>query len=198
MHSPRPFLRWTTGSFAIVWFVGMSTALAWVMADHLRPLKFASAAPDARLSQPSSKWTVKHVLVEGCTCSEAIAHYLCHRGPLPEAYEVVYVAQGNRQVPWTDQLSQAGFVVERRPGEQLSAQLGVEGGPSLLVVNPTGTVRYRGGYQNSRPREITDWAQIDPQNQPQDLLILSKLMKGQNVAPLPAFGCAVGLFVVTQ
>jgi len=82
---------------------------------------------------------------------------------------------------WEAQLKKSGFEVQHHDAEQVSAQLGVQGGPWLRLISPAGVVAYSGGYAPQRPRSSTDVC---------DLTLWQAVSHGQTVKPYPAFGCA--------
>ncbi len=145
-----------------------------------------------------------HLLVEGCGCSEAIAGHLCDRRPMKDVDEVVYVVAGNHHFDWVKKLNRDGFDVRVQTADEVRLALGTDAGPQLLIEDPTGAIRYRGGYQSTRPgARLNDASVIHPglnhpatgleTDTPQESEILCALRQGRDVDVYPAFGCAGAL-----
>lgn len=165
-----------------VWFTIISAILVLLMSAHALPI--ARGTID-RPPAVSHRWQLLHVLVAGCPCSDTIAEHLLNRGPADAADEIVLLAPGHRVPPWVVTLRERGFIVEPCTTDEIRARTGVVAGPWVTMIDPTGNVRYAGGYQPTRPG-ATD----DP---PDDLAILNALRTGTTTAAYPAFGCSAGV-----
>lgn len=168
----------------IAWAAVMSLVTAGLMTRHLVPLAQPSAAdPDwqarfgPRLAGPDrGTWTAVHILADGCPCSDRILTHLRARGPYPGVRErIVRVAEGAGSgftVP--------GFDCETVTPAELVAGYGVESVPMMVVLGPDGAPCYAGGY-TARKQGLDV----------RDRYVLSELLAGRAVSPLPVYGCPV-------
>ncbi|QJW96669.1 hypothetical protein [Frigoriglobus tundricola] len=179
-HASRTLSR----TVLVAWAAGMSLVTAGLMTRHWVPLAQPSAAdPDwrarfgPRVAGPNrGTWTAVHVLAEGCPCSDRILTHLRARGPHPGVRErLVRVAEG----PGAG-LTLPGFDCETVAPAELVAGYGVESVPMMLVLGPDGAPRYAGGY-TARKQGFDV----------RDRYILSELLAGRAVPPLPVYGCPV-------
>lgn len=173
--------------------------MAFFGAGHLQSLILISEdrglpAPVRAANPARPRWRMVHLLVEGCDCSAAIARHLCDRRPIAGVDEVVYVVGGNHHFDWVKNLAGLGFDVQVKDAGELRRLLGTDAGPQLLIEDPTGAIRYRGGYQSSRPGTGLNHPPIGSETDiPQEREILSALRQGGEVEAYPAFGCAGSL-----
>ncbi len=194
---------------SVVWLAASVVPLAYLSAAHLRAVKLMSNVPTlavAALTNPApengvdgktqggSRWKLVHLLVEGCSCSAAVAEHLCERLPLKDVEEVVYVVGGDHHFEWVNNLQRLGFDVRVQNAEELRLALGSDAGPQLLIADPTGAIRYRGGYQSTRPgTRLNHLATNMEADTPQECEILLALRQGRDVQAYPAFGCGGSL-----
>jgi len=177
-----------------LWFAASAVPLAYFSAAHGRALHLASRDRAVAVKPAESRWRMVHLLVEGCGCSASIARHLCERLPSRDADEVVYVVGGSHHFDWVKNLQRLGFDVRVKNADEVRIALGTDSGPQLLIEDSTGAIRYRGGYQSTRPgTQLNHHAQGDEADSPQELEILSALRQGRDVKAYPAFGCAGSL-----
>jgi hypothetical protein len=168
-----------------VWIAGISLAIVWTSAQHIRPIPRAF---QANQNPPESlQWVVEHILVEGCPCSAAMADHFVQRGLISFAghqlKERVWSVKGNITPDWIAKLSQSGFELKRESSAVVHMNTGVYGGPWLKVTNPQGQVVYSGGYMDQRPGTTQD--------KPLDVQIVTDLILNRTSNERPAFGCSV-------
>lgn len=121
---------------------------------------------------------VIHFLYGDCRCSAAVLDHLVERGPRAGHVErlVLIDAHGTEEA----RARAAGFHTEMLTAEEEMAKYGVEGAPSLVVTDRAGAIVYSGGYTTSKQSPLI-----------RDELVLAEIERGETVAPLPTFGCAV-------
>ncbi len=163
-------------SWFVVWTAVISIPMTLLAAKHWSSLP--PAAPPATEAQ-SAEWRAVHVLVSDCGCSRRLARHLEERGPSGSMKEEVVLIDADPviEVP----LRKAGWRVRVTSPSAAEVELGVEGGPFLLVFRPDGVPVYAGGH-GPAPGKPADW---------KDLQILSETILGHPVPPLTVFGCGV-------
>ncbi len=172
--------------FLAVWGLGASALMAALMAGHWVALPkperddprlkagLASLAIDLR----AARWRLNHILYAECGCSRRVLEYVAARPRSAEHDEVVLLVGEDAGVERTCRAN--GLRVERLSDEQLKERFGVEAAPLLVITDPSGATRYCGGYTDRR-RGLAY----------QDLSALARLRAGQQVTPLPVYGCGV-------
>ena len=166
----------------LVWAVGVNGVIGSLMLGHLVSLPAATGPAGPKDFQRSSDegWTVFHVLVNDCPCSESVSEHLVARGPLAGVTErIVFCGESNEG---EHESLPGGFLTTAATAESLEEAFGVSGGPWMVVVAPDGSIAYSGGHSTGR----------DPvSRQYMDQTIVVELMEGREVAPLAAYGCAI-------
>lgn len=173
------------GALAALWAVPCTVVVTSLMVSHWVPLpKPDRSDPSltaglAEVAPPDhAAWTVAHVLYAQCRCSQRTFEYLFERGPSAGAREVVVLV--GRHDEYERRATDAGYAVRRITRRELKERLNLESAPLLVISDPTGAVRYVGGY-TSRKQGL-DY---------QDLALLEELRKGHGARDLPAYGCGV-------
>jgi hypothetical protein len=134
-----------------------SAVLAPARSDG-RPPAVADVASPSSLSSSSSSattpWFTLHVLYASCRCSENIFAHLFQRGPITGATERIVLVTAHGDDPtaagYHARATAAGFRVETVTPDDLARRFGVEAAPLLVVADPTGRVRYAGGYTDRK------------------------------------------------
>jgi hypothetical protein len=171
------------------WTVVTTIAMSLLTALHDLPLpnQVSASVTQQACTGPkaikSYRWSLIHVLAEGCPCSGTVADCLCQRGPMSGVDEIISVGNVRAADGGTIQhdLKAAGFGLVSPEQATLLRALHVSGAPWLIVVDPNGKITYSGGYASVRPARGVKL---------QDQSILARLQKGQAVDPLPVYGCA--------
>jgi hypothetical protein len=168
------------------WFIVVGLVSASLLARHVVPLprpvqlevlRAALAAHRPAGAVAPGALGVVHVLYAECRCSRLVAEHLASKPRPPGVTEhVVLVGRDDGLVR---ALASRGFSTEVISVEQLAAW-GIEAAPILVVLAPSGEVRYAGGYTAHKQALF-----------PRDREIVASLRAGTDVAPLPIFGCAV-------
>lgn len=169
--------KWGWGIAGFIWIAGITLVMGSLSALHN-----VSFFPDTTLRSsvsPQEKWTLTHVLGQGCKCSKIVYEYLLQRGPRSDVFESVVVL-GDMPEEST-RLSQKGFHVEKKEARSLASEKAV-GVPFLLITSGKGEALYAGGYASSMIKENTPLL---------DLQILDSLRGGKSAQELPIFGCAI-------
>jgi hypothetical protein len=126
----------------------------------------------------AQRWLVVHVLYASCRCSGAVVQHLVDT-PRPRELAERILLVGSE--PGVDaMLAGSALAVVRVSPDELAHDYGIAAAPMLLVVDPDGRLRYRGGYTDRK-----QGADI------RDLEIIERLRAQDTVPPLPMFGCAV-------
>lgn len=174
---PAPGGRLVTAGF-VLWMAVVSVPMTLLAAKHWSPLP--SPAPrSVAPADPQTGWTVRHVLVADCGCSRRLANHLTERRPDPSVSESVFLIGPDPVVE--SRLTRAGWPVRIIGEAQAETELGVEGGPFLLVYRPDGTPAYAGGH-GPRPGAPAEW---------RDQAVMSAVRSGTAVEPLAVYGCGV-------
>ena len=176
-------------STMIFWGAAVSVGAISLMARHELALP-SPAADDPALQRavnelsPSdvgstaTDWSVIHVLYAQCRCSQRIVEHLVGRErPVGIREQVLLVGNG---AEYAAKLTSAGFSVVLATPAELKERYHVESAPLLVVADPSGRVRYSGGY--TREKQGPDI---------RDLAIIGELRSGGTPAELPTLGCAV-------
>jgi hypothetical protein len=126
----------------------------------------------------SSDWSVLHVLYAQCRCSQRLVQHLVeHKRPSGVRERVLLVGNGEE---YSAKLKHAGFTVIAATPAELKERYNVEAAPLLVIADPTGRVRYSGGY--TREKQGADV---------RDVAIIDELRSGGAPVELPTLGCAV-------
>jgi len=168
-----------------VWFLSMLAVGATLLGRHLvalpRPANDASLArsmSSLRGADASGRWMAVHVLYADCPCSQRIAEHLLAGGRPGDAAERVLLIGSD--APLEARLVRAGLPVTIVTEDEAATRFHVVAAPALVVIAPDDSVRYVGGYTESKQGP-----------DPRDLAILAGARSGRDYAPLPVFGCAV-------
>jgi hypothetical protein len=137
-----------------------------------------SAAIHDRWQGSSRRWVGVHVLYSMCKCSERILRHLAERRPLPGMTEAVVLVGANDE--FERMIRETGYELEVLTPSQLSENYHVQAAPMFALMDPSGVLRYLGGY-TERKQGLTI----------QDVSIVERLRNERPVAELPLFGCAV-------
>lgn len=180
-------LRHLTARFGLAaWAVLVTVISGSLLASHLLTLP-APAIEDAALTAgvagsrgDTTSWTLLHALSTECGCSERVINHLL-ASDRPAGVEETLLIVG----PPGDLAERAaahGLRFVNLTAEELAAKYSIQAVPLLVIADPSGAVRYSGGY-TTRKRGPNI----------QDVEILASLRGGDGVAPLPLFGCPVSL-----
>lgn len=176
---PMPF------AMMVFWFVAMLAIGATLMARHVVALPrpsdnadLAAAMLTLRGPGDEGRWMAVHVLYADCRCSKRIAdHLLDGERPADVREHVLYVG---RSEYFERRLTDAGFALHLVTAESLQARYHMQAAPMLVLVAPSGSISYVGGYTATKQG-------LDPR----DLQIIADGRVGRATEPLPVFGCAV-------
>jgi hypothetical protein len=175
-------LRRKFGNIALAtWFAAMIGVGSSLLAKHV----VALPQPQSSLLAPSinalrtpaerGQWLAVHVLYSDCRCFQRIADHLAGTERPPGSSEMIL---------WVGPEAPARDLTERFDVRHVSARdlstFGVEAAPSLIVVDPNGSLRYAGGYTNRKQGPAIE-----------DLRILKAIQSSTQVETLPLSGCAV-------
>lgn len=191
----RPAKARLARALLVVWAPVVLLVLSSLMTSHWVPLPtpntqserlragiaaLEATTPNGPGRVPAAdSWTIYHVLYAGCRCSRLVFDYLSERLPQGELREVVLLIGGE-----DEQLSAAcqasGVACIELTQEQLENEFGIESAPLFVVVDPAGEPLYVGGYTDRK--QGLDYRDLD---------IVARLRDGEQVTPLPVFGCGV-------
>jgi len=132
-----------------------------------------------RRLEDRGRWSVLHVLYSGCGCSARVLERLAGRRPIEGVPETILFVDG-APGELAEQAHAAGFRLESLTRDDLVQRYHLEAAPLLVIADGDGAIRYLGGYtERKQSPEI------------QDVAILERLRRGEEVSALPLFGCAV-------
>lgn len=151
--------------------------IALLMGSHM-PFQLGPVA-QAASARRTGHWQAFHILGPNCPCSTRAGSYLAGRARMQGVEETV-LQVGDE--PETDRtLREAGWRVEKVTAEHVFAAYGVRSAPMLVVVDPSGAIRYRGGYAR----------RSDGRDGYRDVEIGKRVRAGEEVPALAAYGCAL-------
>ena len=137
------------------------------------------AIAEVRSPSEQGKWFAMHVMYAECGCSQRVLGHLLSRTPVENVVErIVFVGKNDEELEHKARALGYGF--DSVTPDELAARYHVESAPLLVVADPKGKVKYVGGYTDRKQSPAI-----------RDAEILARLVRGTNVTPLPAFGCAV-------
>ena len=168
------------------WNVTVTVPGAYLMAGHLLTLPtpvetdpaVAAAIDAAREPADRGRWLVVHVMYADCGCSQRLLTQLVTRRALPDVRERVVLVGHDEALG--ARLRNAGFGFEELTAEELAQKYRAESAPMLMVANPAGALVYAGGYSDRKRGPET-----------KDVEVVRQLQRGERVARLPLYGCAV-------
>jgi hypothetical protein len=162
-------------------FVGASLLAAhWVAlpTPERDDERLLAALAQLHAHEERESWLVVHVLYAACACSGRVVDHLVD-DPRPSGVVDKVLLVGT--VPAIEErLANASFEIVRVTPRELDETYAIEGAPLLLVVDPDGVLRYRGGY-TERKQSLAI----------RDVEIVERLVADGDVPALPLFGCAV-------
>lgn len=169
-----------------VWVPSIVLPGVYLMAWHLLALPqpsahdpvLARAVVVERRAEDGARWIALHVLSADCGCSQRVLARLAARRPMAGVSERILLVGEPGDAAMRARA--AGFPVEVLTGEELGARYHVEAAPLMVVADGAGVIRYVGGYTQSKQGPDIE-----------DVAILGSLLRGEDVAALPVFGCAV-------
>jgi hypothetical protein len=158
-----------------------------------RPLVMAPAPPSssAAASRATAPWVALHVLYAGCRCSDDIFAQLFRRGPIAGTRERIVLVAGRSDdataARYRARAIVTGFTVETVTPDDLARRFGVEAAPLLVIADPTGRIRYAGGYTAGQPGQ----PHLALGDEADDETILADLMAGRRATDPPLLAAAV-------
>ncbi|MFN3244030.1 MAG: hypothetical protein ACE37K_21165 [Planctomycetota bacterium] len=170
-----------------VWAPMVLLVLSSLMTGHWAPLP-TPQAHDATLRRGLAElpararfddWTAYHVLYSGCRCSRFVFDYVAER-PTPTGLREVVLLVGAPDEEFAAACRERDMPCIVLSQEQLEQRFGIEAAPLLLVTAPGHEVAYLGGYTDRK--QAIDY---------RDLEIVERLRAGEQVDPMPVFGCGV-------
>lgn len=190
MNNARPtrsrLRRWLPRLVLVIWAPALLVVCAFLLVGHWVTLplpsgddpKLARAIQQQRDFDEMGQWLAVHVLYARCDCSMRIVDHVLNRTRIPGVKEKIILVES--QPHWEAEAKAKGIAVEVIRRDQLLSVYNIPAAPVLVVADPTGAIRYAGGYTTHKQGpDIRDVAVIDGvrQQHPQ--------------APIPLFGCAV-------
>lgn len=184
--SPHPLRRRAQQLLFWLWVPAALALGGSLLAPHWATLPmpadddvtFVAGLAELRTADDHDKWMVVHVLFAACTCSGRVVDHLVD-DPRPVGVSDKVLLVGT--TPAIEQrLASSTLTIVRTTPDELADRYEIEGAPMLVVIDPTGAVRYRGGY-TERKQSLAI----------QDVAIIERLRADDVVGTLPLFGCAV-------
>jgi len=177
--------NWVGRTVLSVWaplaFVAIGTLAVghwWTLPKPDAKDPLVGAAIHERWQGSSRRWVGVHVLFSMCKCSERILHHLAERRPLPDMTEAVVLVGANDE--FERMIRATGYELEVLTPSQLAQNYHVQSAPMFALMDPSGVLRYLGGYTERKQGPVI-----------QDVTIVERLRSERPVAELPLFGCAV-------
>ncbi len=178
--------QWLIHGLLASWALTMIVVGSCLMVSHWVPLprpevddhQWWHTLANTRTDQVSGRWSAFHFLYAECPCSRRVLEHVIARAPHDDVVERIVLVGKNPSLGETAE--QLGYEVDCISPEQLMIKYGVESAPLLVVFDPQGMPRYVGGYTSRKQGPDI-----------QDGTIITRLLAGQEVEPLPLYGCAV-------
>lgn len=164
-------------SLLAVWVLGCVLFVAPLVSSHVLVHK---AWVDVSSPTLVGKWSVTHILGQGCECSEAVAASLLERGPQAGVQESVVVI--GKELLKAPALRARGFQVRTAEASELDTGE-AHAVPTLIIRNQRGDALYVGGYSDQK---LSAGVPVN------DLQILRSLQgKGPPPKSFPIYGCVM-------
>jgi hypothetical protein len=169
----------------VAWFIVMTLVAATLLGRHLlafpRPMADAAmeeAMASVRGPDGAGRWMAVHVLYADCLCSRRVAdHLLSSPRPGGLAERVLLIGHDSELEA---RLASAHLTATAVTEGEAADRFHAVAAPALIVVDPSGSVRYSGGYtERKQSLDI------------EDVAIIEDLRAGRDVAPRKIYGCAV-------
>ncbi|MEM7230838.1 MAG: hypothetical protein AAF517_01605 [Planctomycetota bacterium] len=170
MSSKTPGRQIAMASLLLLWGLIGSTFLVYWGLQHA-----AIRTPDRREAVATGEWEVTHFLAANCPCSRSLAA----EWTLRDGEQVILLGRDDEFL--ADLRRRFGERVSSLDPEDAFRSFGVHGAPCLVISDPTGTVRYAGGYSNRRPGFLSPTSAVS---------LAARVVRGETVAPYPVYGCA--------
>lgn len=173
--------RWGVRLALGAWGSALLFVCATLLAGHFYTLPLPER-DSPRLAQgidaPDDAWSAVHVLYAECSCSARIVEHL-FASERPSGLRERLLVVGERE-EWRERAVTAGLDYETTTRARLVEELGIEAAPLLVVADPSGRVRYAGGYTDRKqgPRI-------------RDLELIAALRDERETDAIPLYGCAV-------
>ena len=169
-----------------LWIPGVTLVIASWMVGHWAALpaptendtRTTEALVELRDAQGLAGWTRVHVLFSDCGCSKRVFDALVDQPLASDATDVALLV-GDAEAQ-ASRAAEVGLTHVRLTTEDLEQQYGIVSAPLLLILAPDGSLAYAGGHTD-RKRGFA--IQSDA--------LLERLRAGEEVEPLPVFGCGV-------
>lgn len=186
MSSRKTIFRFVALAALPIWAIGMTTVVACLMVSHWVPLPHPASGQiltgHETLTAPSQAgepgWSAVHFLYADCPCSRRILERLLTRSPSGEVPEQIVLI--GRQNPQAQIAASKGYHVCFVTAAELKSRFGIESAPLLIVADPTGIIRYAGGYTSRKQGPDI-----------QDETLIQNAVAGRWQKSLPLYGCAV-------
>lgn len=153
------------------------TSVDPILVDTIRTMRRAEAP---------SPWFAMHVLSAECGCSQRVLANLLKRRPLPGFREQIVLVGGDD--PEVEKNArELGYGFDRVTSDELVQRYHLEAAPVMVVADAKNQIKYLGGYADRKQGEVI-----------RDTDVLTRLVAGAAVEPLPLFGCAVSKRLQTE
>jgi hypothetical protein len=162
----------------VIWVLATLIPGGYLMASHVIALPvppangLERALGGMRKPVERDRPLAVHVLLGTCGCSAQVLERLIARGPRADVVERVLMVEASANEPLLVSARARGFSVEALDAQELALRYAIESAPMLMVLSPQGRLSYAGGYGRN-------------------LDVLDRVVRGETVAALPVFGCAV-------
>lgn len=143
-----------------------------------RDARLLAELADMRHEGDEQRWLAVHVLYAACRCSGDVVRHLARDPRPPGIAERILLVGSTPEIE--QRIAASGIEVIRTSPDELAERYAIEAAPLLLVADPEGTMRYRGGYTDrKRSGDL------------HDTQIIEQLRTAGDATALPLFGCAV-------
>lgn len=166
------------------WAAAALYAISTLALPHMAPMAQASRADRTiaalrALRETPGRGLVVHVIAAHCSCTERLFRHLVERKRFDGVDEIVLFA-GDDARKQAD-ASRAGLRYATVTDDMLVQRFALEAAPVMFELDADGRLRYAGGYFD-HPSAL----------RPLDESLHARIGRGEPVAPLPVYGCAVG------
>lgn len=171
-----------------LWFMGLSMVLTSLAAKHLVALPVPPANPEMvsafealRPPKERGQWIIVHVLYGPCPCAARLVDHLIKR-PTPSDLSEHVLLINDQELRIKPALASSGrFTIHELPPEALETRFHLQSSPLMVLLSPSGELRYLGGYTTHKQGPA-----------PQDMQILDRARaQDAPISALPVLGCAV-------
>lgn len=178
--------QWIVRIALSIWAAVMVVIGASLMVDHWIALpkpevddqNWSVQLASNRTESGKHRWSAFHFLYGECRCSRRVLASVLKSAPHASVAERIVLIGQDTQVAL--EAARQGYEFDCVTPEELQSKYGVESAPMFVVLDPTGTPRYSGGYTSRKQGFDVRHSEV-----------IAKIVAGERVEQMPVYGCAV-------